>query len=734
MLSQEERPPLNPAVSGSGAGTASRPGAASPKPQASPWLPLREEIRLSQGPPSEQGSPSWTLHDPAAHRFFRIGWLEFEVLSRWPLGSAEAIQQSICRETMLNASLPSIQAVYDFALRNSLLLACSPQDTARLIQMKTASRTSAWQTIVHGYLFLRIPLLRPDAWLERHLRYVRWMFSATFLVALLTAALLGLYLVSREQTAFLLHLENLWTWQQSIMVLFALAMTKMAHELGHAFAAKHLHLRVPRMGIALMCFFPVLWTDVSEAWKLPRRSDRLLVDVSGIGAELILAASASLLWPLLLPGAAKSAVLTLAGVTWITTLAINANPCMRYDGYYILSDYWEVPGLQQRAFALARWFLREQVFGFGDPPPEAMPPRMQKKLLLYAYGTWIYRFFLFLGIALLVYHLFFKALGIILMLVELIWFIFLPIYKEIMHWHARRTTIRFTWQTARSGILAVTALILFIVPWHTSIEGNGLLSARHTAILYAPQPAQVESISVQPGQTATEGQVLLRLRSPDLDARQNISQRKLEILRNKLAAASLDPELRFSYATDIQEMQAVASELAWLRQEQARLTITAPFTGVFHDLPGWFTPDSWVPEKMKLGVVAEPGGIVTAYVAEEDMERLDVGMPGKFYPGSGFFPPLKVRIQSLEHAATRDIPQPELPTTVLGGIVPAKRMPNGRIVPEQALYKIICQVEEGELPVQSLSGKVFFDGQRRSFALRFWQAAIGLLIRESGLH
>lgn len=88
---------------------------------------------------------------------------------------------------------------------------------------------------------------------------------------------------------------------------------------------------------------------------------------------------------------------------------------MRFDGYYLLSDYLDIANLQDRSFALARWWLREKLFGFGDPPPEHFPARTRRILMFYAYGTWIYRFFLFLTIALLVYHLFFKLLGIFLM-------------------------------------------------------------------------------------------------------------------------------------------------------------------------------------------------------------------------------------------------------------------------------------------------------------------------------
>lgn len=121
------------------------------------------------------------------------------------------------------------------------------------------------------------------------------------------------------------------------------------------------------------------------------------------------------------------------------TLAINLNPFMRFDGYYLLSDWLEVENLQDRAFARGKWWLREKLFGLGDPPPEPFGEPLGKGLLVYAFGTWIYRFFLFLGIAVLVYAYFFKVLGIFLFLVEILWFIGLPIWRELQAWWKRKT-------------------------------------------------------------------------------------------------------------------------------------------------------------------------------------------------------------------------------------------------------------------------------------------------------
>lgn len=361
-----------------------------------------------------------------------------------------------------------------------------------------------------------------------------------------------------------------------------------------------------------------------------------------------------------------------------------------------------------------------------------MPAHTRRKLIIYAYCAWLYRFFFFLGLALLVYHLFFKALGLALMAIELIWFIGLPIYKEIKHWHSRRAEVHLNRRTICSGLILLAALLLFVVPWHTRVEGGGILSAAHSATLYARQGAQVENLYVRPGQTVQAGDLILRLTSPDLDKRISVLRRQLDTSRHILAASSLDPALRASYSVDVREMQALTTELDGLELERVRLTFVAPFAGALHDVPAWLKAGVWAPASAPLGILVESGRLVTAYVPEEDADRIQVGDSGHFYPVSGLIPPLPVRILPIEHNAVRDLSHPELPSTVHGGIIPARRLADGRIVPEQALYRVLCQVESDDIPAQALSGHVSFAGARRSFAARLWQAGLGLLIRESG--
>jgi len=232
-----------------------------------------------------------------------------------------------------------------------------------------------------------------------------------------------------------------------------------------------------------------------------------------------LAVFATLLWTVLPDGSVRSGVYMLASTAWILTLAVNLNPFMRFDGYYLLSDYLDVANLQDRSFALARWRLRESLFNFQFPPPEIFSKQRHWLLITYAYGTWIYRLLLFAGIAWAVYHFFFKALGLFLFAVEIGWFIVRPITKEMLVWRELLKQSETPLRPRLAWLIPVAMLALLFIPWQTRLLVSGLLSAETEFTLYSPESAQVQSLRVKEGDSVEANQILIKLASPDLDFR-----------------------------------------------------------------------------------------------------------------------------------------------------------------------------------------------------------------------
>ena len=700
---------------------------------AIPLPPLREELALFPGPRAPDGAPTWTLHDPTSQRFFRMGWPELEMLSRWHLGDSVAVAEAVAGATTIPSRPEEVEALARFLWSQGLLQGEGPVALERLRQLAKASRPHWLLWLLKTYLFFRVSLVRPDWFLSATLPLVGLLYTRAFLVLTLLAGLTGGYLVARQWDAFLATFPHFFSLEGLALSGAALTGAKVLHELAHAYTARRFGCRVPSMGVVFLVMWPVLYTDVSEAWKLPSRRQRLAIGAAGMLAELALACYATLAWSFLPDGPARSAAFLLASTTWLLTLLVNLNPLMRFDGYFLLSDALDVPNLQDRAFALARWRLRELLFGFGDPPPEVWPARTRRILLAYSYATWIYRFFLFLGIALLVYHLFFKLLGLFLMLVEIGWFIAKPIQSELRHWMERRGELRANRNALGTLALFLGMLAVVLVPWRGDVSAPAVLKAEQQSHLFVPKGARLAELRATPGASVAAGDLLFRFRSPDLANQLAQALQKLEVVRGRVQVQSLNRDLLEHSQATWRELEAAQAEVAALETEIARLDVTAPSAGVLVDLADPLAEGEWLREGVRLATLIDPrSSLIEAYVAEADLRRVREGAPGRFMADdSGAW--VEARVASVAAVSSRVLGEASL-ASVHGGSVPTHQGRDGVLVPETPVYRVLLRPEAPlPAPPRVLRGTILVDGEAESIAARLWRIAVGVLIRESGL-
>jgi putative peptide zinc metalloprotease protein len=272
--------------------------------------------------------------------------------------------------------------------------------------------------------------------------WLGWIFTRITAVVVTSLSLVGIFLATRQWETFSSTFVDQLTWSGLLGYSAALVFAKALHEMGHALTATRYGVRVAHMGVALLVMFPMLYTDTSESWKLSNPRQRLAIAGAGIITELALAGLATLAWSLSPDGSVKSALFFLATTSWLLTLLVNVSPFLRFDGYFILSDAIDYPNLHQRSGEFARIWLRRVLLGFNDAWPEDIRNKSRVFLILFAFMTWIYRLVVFLGLAVLVYYFFFKVLGILLMAVELVWFIWRPLWSELSIWRERKSDFK----------------------------------------------------------------------------------------------------------------------------------------------------------------------------------------------------------------------------------------------------------------------------------------------------
>ena len=696
--------------------------------------PLRNDLQLLPGPRARDGSATWTLHDPARGRFFRIGWLEFEILARWAPGSADNVAARVDAETPFTVTPDEVAGIGRFLEQNDLSAAGSANLGARLADQVERAQKGPLSWLLHNYLFLRIPLVRPDRFLDATLPYVRAVFSPWFPAAVMAIALLALMLVVRQWEHFAATFLYFFSWEGAVYYAIALVVAKLVHELGHAYTAKHYGLRVPSMGIAFLVMFPVLYTDTGEAWRLTRRRPVLAIGFAGMAAELTLAALSLLAWGLLPEGPLKSAMFFLATTSWLMALVVNLNPFMRFDGYYLLSDYLQVPNLQERAFALARWRLREGLFGLKAPCPEHTPLPHYRTLLLYAYGTWIYRFFLFLGIAVLIYLMFFKVLGIFLMIVELWWFIARPIARELAEWWRQRGKVGINRHVVLTFGVSILGMLALFLPWRSTLTLPAIFHAGNSNAIYTPIAARVAAIHVENGDRVTEGDPLFRLVQPDLDFRAAQQERQIETLKWRIARAS--GRLEANDQTQVLSQQLVRSmtALEGIEKERGELTLTAPFSGTVRDVDPELYRERWLPHAFRVAtLVADTPPVATAYIGEEDLARIATDTEAWFRAEGDILPPLRLTLRSIDTSSTATLERPYL-ASEFGGPLAARHEPeSGALIPRKSLYRLRLQADPDVAPPRHVvRGTLYLEGEAASLAGRVFRFAAGVLIRESG--
>ncbi len=697
-----------------------------------PLPPLREELALLPGPLLADGQPSHSLHDPVRNLFFQIDWPTFEILRRWHLGEAAAIAAAICQETTLQLEKQDIEETVTF-FRNNQLLRPPTNSAAEFAARRQKMRGSLGKKLLHNYLFFRIPLVRPDRWLGRWAGHLDFFYTRQFLYLTLLAMSWGLVEIYRQWETFSGTLVDTLSWSGLAGYGAVLVAIKTLHELGHAFTAKRLGCKVPTMGLAFLVLWPVAYTDTNEVWKLSSRRQRMAVVAAGVFTELLVAAWATLAWAILPEGSAKSLAFMLATTSWIATLAINASPFMRFDGYFLLSDWLGIPNLHGRAFALARWDLRERLFNLGAPPPEHYSKFRRNSLILFAYATWTYRLVVFLGIAALVYAFFIKAVGIMLFVIEIGWFVLLPIYRELQDWQTLWPTLRGSRRARRNALIALLLLILLVLPWPSRVGAGGLLRPTAQFIVYAPPHAQLVELPIAEGQHVDAGSLLLRLRSPEIAGRLAGAVASAERLRWQASAGAFDNEQRGQWQMAQEQLSAAEAEVAAIQAEAARYEPQAPYAGVLRYQVPDLQPGAWLSAQEPLArLIGDQGQTAITYLDEEDVARVKPGDSARFYADAPGGPVVTLEVLSIDPDASRLLPDAELATQFGGSIMVREK--NGQLHPERPIYRVSLKTTEQVPAAGQLAwrGKILIAGQWAAPAWRYLRGAIALIQREAG--
>ncbi len=693
---------------------------------------LRPDLELLPGPPDADGSPTAVLHDPLRSTFDKANWWQIELLCRLrhPV-TLEALAARLSAATTARVGPERIEAFCRDLDAKGLTRASAVRSPETLERSARAREMHPLRWLLAHYLYLRVPLVHPDRFLGRTLPAMRTLIAWPVLALLVAIAALGLFALVQNFEQYLTTFPRFFTPAGALAYLVALSAVKGVHELGHAYAAKARGCRVPTMGVAFMVFFPVPYSDVTDTWRLRDRAERLWVSLGGVLVELAIAGVALFGWAVTRPGLAHSLCFVLSSSTLLASLLVNLNPGMRFDGYYLLSDLLGIDNLQARAFAFTRWVYRRALLGLDAPDPEpGLPAGRRKALVVYTLYAWTYRFFLYLGIAVLVYHAFAKILGVVLLAMQLYSFLVKPVAREIRSLARMRNALRLDLSGGLALVVLLVLLLWALLPLPRTRSVPAITVASREQVLYAPFAGRVAALHVTRGQIVHAGQPLADLTSKALAHDLALLRAQIEEARERLRALARVRAGRDRLPEAHRELDRLQARCARLEQEAARGTIRAAHDGRVIEWREELRPGLHVPARAALGrIAATDTPRVRAYVPESVLADVRPGGRVRF-ASFAHARPCEAVIESIDSAPTARLRDPALGSAA-GGAIAVRPEETGHLILVDTYYVMeVGLVQEGHHDLGE-TGRVWFSTGARSLVVDWAQRLYQLLLGES---
>jgi putative peptide zinc metalloprotease protein len=579
-------------------------------------------------------------------------------------------------------------------------------------------------------LYIKIPVFDPDRLLQRMLRWVGWIFSLWFFalsVGLMVSA--GLLILTHFETfrAKLPEQQVFFRFQTVVYMWAALGVVKVIHEFGHGLSCKVFGGEVHEMGALLLCLSLALYRNVSDAWTLPNKWHRIIISAAGIYVELVIAAIATFVWwntptqPFI-----NNLALSLIVVCSVSTVVFNANPLMRYDGYYVLADWLEIPNLRERSNRFLKNLTLEHCLGIEVVPEPYMALWRRILFVSYAVGSYIYRWVVTFAILWFLYSFLrpykLEVISQMLALGAAASMAGWPLYRlgKAIYRRGRLPDMK-KWRVLASlGVLTALVLFVCLVPVPVSrIRGRALVQAQPSATgkVYVHHDGLLTKLNVRPGDKVTAGDELAAFSDRELDTdllkdqterfesdeRIKALQRKQEGTNDQREIGKITTEIG-KLTTKRAEADTRVKGLEKTRDEE--LVLRAPCAGIIGHAPliddiGKFfpadpnTPFCTINEPSRVCICMP---IVTPefHRLKDDLEQLDV----------------TIRIQGRDNQTwkgkIRQLPESEAKTVPLalsnraGGPVAVKAgAPGGTLIPAMQQYLVyidILDADEAMLP------------------------------------
>jgi len=551
-------------------------------------IPMRARRDLTARRIPYRNEGSWVVKDPVGLKYHRLLDEQYFILrSLDGERSLEDILREVRREfPTVHLTIMHVQSVVTDLFEKGLLSNDRPGQAGMLVERAwKRKKQKIFQTLT-SLLYLRLPGWDPERTLNWMLPWVRWTFrpwAVAIFCTLIVASwiLIGIRFDDFQRTFPEFH--QFFGWPNLMYLWLTLSVAKICHEFGHGLFCKYFGGECHEMGVMLLVFSPCLYCDVTDSWLLRNKWHRIAIGAAGMYVELIISACALFLWWWTDSGMLHHLCFNVVTVTMLTTVIFNANPLMRFDGYYIFSDWVEIPNLREKATRMLQEKFAWYCLGIPRKPDPFMPESGQNWLALYAVASWLYRWFLLFVITMFLYTFLkpygLQSIGIGLAVVSIGGIFFtmgLGLYRVLAAPRSEPLNYR---KIAVSSVvlgLLIAAALKIPFPWYA--EAPFVIEPEDGQEVRVATPGRLTTLHVKPGQQVRRGQLLAELENPELSDRLHSLKVDHDVARTQLKMyQGLEDPAGEQLAR--QRLQGIEAQIRDYEARMEKLTLRAPCDG-----------------------------------------------------------------------------------------------------------------------------------------------------------
>ncbi len=712
---------------------------AMPLGQAAEHLKVKLRPDLVVQPQFYEGMTHYVIKDPLALKYFRFKIEEYFLLQQFD-GNHTLQDVKKAFEKKYRPQTISIEDLTRFVaqLHEAGIIHIDSAEQAKvLVRRRNKNRWRKVWSFFANILFIKIPIIDPERLLTRMYPYFRWIFTPAFITLSVMSMLMAIGLVVSNWKTFydkLPDFQSFFNWWTILSFWVCLAVVKIIHEFGHGLTAKHFGGEVHEMGILFLVLTPALYCDVTDSWLLPSKWKRIWISAAGIYVECFLASIATFVWWYSTPGLLNSLAMATMFICSVNTILFNANPLLRYDGYYVMADWLEIPNLRIKSTQFFAYLIQDKVLGLEIPVQSYLPKSRRILFVTYAIASYVYRWFVtfailwFLSQFLKPHKL--ESVSYLLAAGALIPLAGVPAYSivKFLRTPGRLRKVK----KARAAAYAAAAIAILagilLIPTPLRVSGTMVLKLSKPEEIYAEVEGRLVELNVKNGDWVTKDTVLATLSNPEKlkELFQHQQDQKISFHKAEWYGTSPEIENRAQAKQQLEYAEKLEPRIQEINDQIGKLTLVCNRDGqvVGDSNLHRQTIGQWLKPGKPFCEVGDPYHLEAHMILDQsDIHLIGVDSAAWIKIYGIAERTIKSRVSEVARRDRDQIPN-EL-SNLGGGEVASKPDPKtGAAKPLTAVYEVIIPVDNPDLTLeQGLRGYAKIDGGYHTLAwwlLRWW--------------